>query len=188
MLSEQRAKVKKANGIRLADSHRQFHKALWRIYTSHSYGTCPYRRHHTGERPFKCEQCDKSFAVKAALKDHVRVHTGERPYTCDACSKSFTSSGALRIHKMIHAGLSVCLFGCLSVCLSVFLSVCLSGCLFVWLSACLPACLPACQPSYLPVCLSVCLSVLRSKNANRAEWQMCCVKLTHQCRNNNLHY
>ena len=59
---------------------------------------------HTGEKPYKCNICDNSFAVRSALKSHGRTHTGEKPYKCEICGECFTQSSTLKSHNRIHTG------------------------------------------------------------------------------------
>lgn len=61
-------------------------------------------RIHLGVKPFKCDYCEKTFITKNDCKKHMRVHTGEKPYSCDICQKKFTFSNSYRIHMRNHAG------------------------------------------------------------------------------------
>jgi len=48
---------------------------------------------------FPCEFCPKTFSRKNTLKILVRIHTGDKPYKCDHCQKDFHASRNLRNHK-----------------------------------------------------------------------------------------
>ena len=56
-----------------------------------------------GERPYKCNVCDKAFNQKGALQVHMSKHTGDRPFFCDFCPMTFAQRGNLRAHiKVTH--------------------------------------------------------------------------------------
>ena len=55
-------------------------------------------------RPFVCPYpgCTKSYAAKNYLVQHERLHTGERPYKCNNCLKEFSRVLDMKKHKLLQ--------------------------------------------------------------------------------------
>lgn len=58
----------------------------------------------TGEKPFKCSLCRKSFTASSNLYYHKMIHFQEKPHKCSRCPRSFPTPGDLRNHFYIHSG------------------------------------------------------------------------------------
>ncbi|KAF4637434.1 hypothetical protein G7Y89_g631 [Cudoniella acicularis] len=74
-----------------------------------------HRRLHTGEKPYKCKYCDKSFPQQSACTIHERVHTKIKPLICEFCGARFSESSNLAKHRKTHGekGIHVCqILGC----------------------------------------------------------------------------
>ncbi|XP_049818322.1 gastrula zinc finger protein XlCGF57.1-like [Aethina tumida] len=55
---------------------------------------------YTKDKPrnYACEVCNKVFLGSNDLRKHIRVHTGERPYKCTECQQAFRQAGCLKNH------------------------------------------------------------------------------------------
>ncbi len=58
----------------------------------------------TGERPYNCGVCEKSFARRSALRIHrLTIHEDVKSYLCPECGSAFKANSALIDHrKRVH--------------------------------------------------------------------------------------
>ncbi|KAH8025659.1 hypothetical protein HPB51_010743 [Rhipicephalus microplus] len=64
----------------------------------------PRSRDQDGEKPYMCnwEGCTWKFARSDELTRHYRKHTGQKPFKCDKCQRSFSRSDHLSLHQKRH--------------------------------------------------------------------------------------
>ena len=67
--------------------------------TSNESGStnCHLRRNR--QQSTQCERCNKHFPTLSRLRWHIRTHTGEIPFQCKVCGKSFNDLGNMYSHK-----------------------------------------------------------------------------------------
>ncbi|KAK4873668.1 hypothetical protein RN001_013028 [Aquatica leii] len=61
-----------------------------------------------GKSSFSCTKCDKSFARRHCLNEHLKKHGNVKPFICDVCGKGFAVQWDLTSHKHIHTDLFSC--------------------------------------------------------------------------------
>ena len=60
-------------------------------------------RMHSGKWPHPCNECDRRFISPSQLQEHIySIHTKERPYTCEICGRSYSTRKYLRKHQQSH--------------------------------------------------------------------------------------
>ena len=59
-----------------------------------------HKKSHMGEasKTYKCEHCEKKFMRNIDRKVHMRSHTGEKPYKCEICQRGYSSKFNVRAH------------------------------------------------------------------------------------------
>ena len=75
-----------------------------RTFRCASHRTTHFKNAHMKARQHLCNWCGKKFFTGAALKGHVLTHTGEKPYSCPVCSRPFSKKNAMIVHLRQHTG------------------------------------------------------------------------------------
>lgn len=60
--------------------------------------------YHSSEKPHSCTECGRSFKELSTLQNHARIHSGEKPFICENCGKRFRQKVSYLVHKRIHTG------------------------------------------------------------------------------------
>jgi len=53
--------------------------------------------------PYRCEICDKNFALKKYLARHNNIHKKNPPFKCPKCNKVCRDNTSLKQHDLIHS-------------------------------------------------------------------------------------
>ena len=89
-----------------SDSHISFHLGQKLFKCEHCDKSFAYswdlRIHSKNHKSYECQECYVSFAVKQGLLDHIENNSREKPYTCKQCKRSFHQKCGLTEHCNSH--------------------------------------------------------------------------------------
>lgn len=125
---------KTAKGRKKGESSKAKEKREKCSMCNKKYSLKHWLANHSGDRPYECYLCHKSYKTRSILQEHMSAyhigdtacvcdvcglifpvitklrkhfvykHTTARPYQCDLCPRTFKLLNGLKIHRRTHTG------------------------------------------------------------------------------------
>lgn len=67
-------------------------------------GLAHHIRIHSGDKPYRCDECDFACGRAIALKRHKNTHTREVMFACTHCDYATSQTYNLKVHLRTHSG------------------------------------------------------------------------------------